>query len=141
MKTLLWLDDTRDCFDLEANWLVFSPFELLERDEVIWVKSYKEFVEYIMDFGVPDGIAFDHDLHEKHYIIAQEGWSSYYGKERPLEEFTGYDAAVFLIKYCFDYGVQLSQWNCHSANPEGKENINSLLNNFKKFQDESSSKI
>jgi hypothetical protein len=136
MKTLLWLDDTRDCFDLEANWLVFSPFELLEGDEVIWVKSYSEFRDYLENWGVPDGVCFDHDLHFKHYGILQEDWKNYYEKERDFEEFTGYEAALFLTAYCLDHQTPLPQWNCQSANIIGKENINSVLNSFLKYQNE-----
>jgi len=123
MSVLLFLDDTRNPFDLEANWLVFSPFELLEGDEVIWVKSYNEFVEYITDFGVPDGICFDHDL-------GGDEWQS-------LLEKNGKDCANFLVEYCLDYDVKLPLWNCQTSNPSGKENINSIMNNFKKYQDES----
>jgi len=120
-RVLVFLDDQRNPFDLEANWLVFSPFELLEGDEVIWVKSYKEFIEYLEDYGVPDGVCFDVDLHEKHYGIPQEKWLDYIYQERPFEEYTGYDCAAALIRHCIDHQVLLSQWNCHSANPEGKK--------------------
>jgi hypothetical protein len=129
MSVLLFLDDIRNPFDLEANWLVFSPFELLEGDEVIWVKSYNEFVEYITDFGVPDGICFDHDLADEHYNQDL--------KEEDYKEKTGKDCANFLVEYCLDNETPLPLWNCQSANPTGKENINSIMNNFKKYQDES----
>ena len=119
MSTLLWLDDYRNPFDLEANWLVFSPFELLEGDEVIWVKSYNEFRKYIENWGVPDICLFDHDL----------------GDESLTGEKTGKDCADFLVEYCLDYGVKLPLWNCQSANVVGKENINSIMNNFKKYQE------
>lgn len=118
-RVLVFLDDQRNPFDLEANWLVFSPFELLEGDEVIWVKSYNEFVTYIQDFGVPDGVAFDHDL----------------GDESLTNEKTGKDCADFLVEYCLDYGIKIPLWNCQSTNPVGKDNINSIMNNFKKYQD------
>lgn len=135
MSTLLWLDDYRNPFDLEANWLVFSPFELLEGDEVIWVKSYNEFRKYIENWGVPDGVCFDHDLHDEHYGILQQNWKNYYEREKDFDKYTGYEAAIFLTEYCFSHNTPLSQWNCQSANAVGKENINSVMNNFKKYQD------
>lgn len=119
MKNLLWLDDVRNPH--ENNWLVFSPIPLDELTKVIWVKSYNEFVEYIDNWGVPDGVCFDHDL----------------GDESFRGEKTGKDCADFLIRYCAYHKCPLPLWNCQSANIIGKENINSLLNNFKKFQDES----
>lgn len=63
MKKLLWLDDARDPFSHEENapdWLIFSPIE--RPFETIWVKSYREFIEYIAKNGLPDAICFDHDL-------------------------------------------------------------------------------
>ena len=60
MKKLLWLDDYRDPKDTETDWMVFS---CLGRDvEIHWVKNYDEFVNYIKQNGLPDGINFDHDL-------------------------------------------------------------------------------
>lgn len=125
MSVLLFLDDIRNPFDLEANWLVFSPFELLEGDKVIWVKSYNEFRDYIENWGVPDGVAFDHDL----------------GDESLTGEKTGKDCANYLVEYCLDHETPLPLWNCQSANPTGKDNINSILNSFKKYQDGSPIKI
>lgn len=119
MKTLLWLDDCRSPYEDNGKWLVFSPIPLDELTEVIWVKSYNEFVTYIQDFGVPDGCCFDHDL----------------GDESLTGEKTGKDCADFLVEYCLDYGVKLPLWNCQSANMVGKENINSIMNNFKKYQE------
>lgn len=75
------------------------------------VRSYTEFVNYITDHGLPDFISFDHDL--------------------GLEE-SGYDCAKWLVNYCLDHNFQLPKYDAHSQNPVGKENILSLLQNFKK---------
>ena len=104
-KKLLWLDDYRNPY--ESDWLIFSP---IGRDvDVIWLKSYNEFIEYIEQNGMPDGICFDHDL----------------GDEK-----TGYDCAKWLVEYCMDNGLSIPKWNVQSSNPVGKDNINGLLNNF-----------
>lgn len=124
---LLWLNDCRSPYEDNGKWLVFSPIPLDELTEVIWVKSYNEFVDYIIGWGVPDACCFDHDLGDENISF--------------LGERTGKDCADFLVEYCMNHSVKLPLWNCQSANIVGKENINSLLNNFKKFQDESSSKI
>jgi len=49
---------------------------------------------------------------------------------------TGYDCAKWLVGYCIDKNLALPLWNIQSANPVGKENINSLLNNYKKYYNE-----
>jgi len=141
MKTLVWLDDCRSPYEDNGKWLVFSPIPLDELTEVIWVKSYNEFVERIMDWGVPDAICFDIDLDFVHYGISQENWLKYIAQERPLWEMTGYDCALYLVEYCKTHKCPLPLWNCQSANIIGKDAINYLLNNFKKYQDESCPKI
>lgn len=118
MKRLLWLDDVRDPH--ENDWLVFSPIH--PPYEVVWVKDYTEFTHYIGLWGTPDAICFDHDLNDIHET------------ENGEIEKTGMDCAKWLIDYCIDNNKPLPKWNCQSANPVGRNNINSLLNNFKKLQ-------
>lgn len=123
MKRLLWLDDYRDPFDKETDWLVFSP---IGRDiEIHWVKNYKQFIRWITENGLPDGICFDHDL----------GFTNKYYIENNLEstpsEKTGYDCAKWLVEYCINNNYELPLYNIQSANPVGKENIDKLLTNFK----------
>lgn len=79
-------------------------------DGYLEVRSYAEFVAYITEYGLPDFISFDHDL--------------------GLEE-NGYDCAKWLVNYCLDNDLRLPEFAVHSQNPVGKENISSLLNNFK----------
>lgn len=79
----------------------------------IAARSYKEFLHYINQNGLPDFISFDHDL--------------------GLEE-SGYDCAKWLVNYCLDHQKQLPDFVVHSQNPVGKQNIESLLNQFKKVQ-------
>lgn len=107
MKKLLWLDDIRN--PLEGDWLTYSP---ISHDEVIWVKSYNEFVFWIKTNGLPDAICFDHDL----------------GMD--VEEKTGHDCAKWLVNYCMDNNKKLPLYNIQSANPVGKDNIDGLLKNF-----------
>lgn len=76
----------------------------------VGVRSYTEFVVYIETKGFPDFISFDHDL--------------------GLEE-SGYDCAKWLVDYCLDHNLQLPEFEVHSQNPVGKENILALLNNFR----------
>ena len=68
-------------------------------------------------------ISFDHDLAD----LQQ------YSQESV--EKTGYDCAKWLIEYCLDHSLNIPKFYCHSMNPVGKENIESLLKNFKKSID------
>ena len=111
-KTLLWLDDWRDPFRKNGEWLMFSP---IGRDvDVEWVTNYMEFVDYIMINGLPDAICFDHDL------------GSYTE--------TGYDCAKWLVNYCLDNDKPLPKYGLQSANPVGRENIEKLFLSFDNFR-------
>lgn len=84
---------------------------------VKWVKTYKEFTQFILENGLPSYISFDHDLGD----FDSEG-----------NEKTGYDCAKWLVDYCLDNNLDLPKWYVHSGNIVGKENIEFLLNNFSK---------
>jgi NAD+-processing family protein with receiver domain len=127
MKTLLWLDDVRN--PLENGWLVFSPIE--QPYELIWVKQYQEFIDWINVNGLPDAICFDHDLGEESYMTE-------FGFELLRESKTGYDCAKWLVDHCIDNDKPLPLYNIQSANPVGKENIDSLLKNYIKFRNDHS---
>lgn len=129
MKTLLWLDDIRN--PLENDWLVFSPIE--QPFNIVWVKSYNEFKVYISNNGLPDAICFDHDLGMDVAINARAaGLSKRKSRKLKQMELTGFDCAKWLVDYCIDNDKPLPLYNIQSANPVGKANIQSLLENFKK---------
>lgn len=135
--TLLWLDDVRNPF--RDDWLLLSCFP--SAGNVAWVKSYSEFVEWIQINGLPDGVAFDHDLGiEYHWeethpklsdgVIAPEHKVLY---DKFKDELTGYHCAKWLTEYCMDNRLHLPKWSCHSANWQGRQNIESLLQSFEKI--------
>lgn len=129
MKRLLWLDDIRNPF--ENNWLVFSPIE--QPFEVIWVKSYIEFTEWIKNNNLPDAICFDHDLGLDVKInLRSKGISKKKSRKiyKEMNEKNGYDCAKWLVEYCIDNNLMIPKYNIQSANPVGKENINKLLLSF-----------
>ena len=112
MRKLLWLDDIRNPF--ESNWVQrFSP---ISNPEVIWVNSYTEFTNYIIQNGLPDAICFDHDLGD----ISEN-------------EKTGYDCAKYIVDYCLDNDLDIPKFNIQSDNGPGGDNIRMLLNNYHKF--------
>ncbi len=89
------------------------------------VRNYDEFVFWIKLNGVPDEVSFDHDLAEIDYNPSTGAQKfKYYEK-------TGYDAAKWMCDYCWTNGLPLPEFNCHSANPVGRENILAILNSHK----------
>lgn len=113
---LLWIDDIRDPF-LDKEGKVPK-----EASEIHWVLKYHQFVDWITENGLPDIISFDHDLSDIHI------------NKSTYKEKTGMDCAKWLVEYCMDKDLDLPQFYVHSANPVGADNINGVLNNYKKFR-------
>jgi hypothetical protein len=125
----LFLDDIRQPKD--AVNLVPSHLNKMYWDED-WhvVKDYKEFVKWISFYGVPDLISFDHDLADIHYEVDYNDWEL--SSDQLGVEETGLDCAKWLVDYCFDNGHKLPEYIVHSANPAGRKNIQSYLDNATK---------
>jgi len=111
-KYNLFLDDVRD------------PIEVYEytNDKIyinsIWVivRSYEEFVKYILENGIPQNISFDHDL----------------GYHKIIEK-NGYDAIKWLCDYILDNDTTIPINRYHTANPVGLVNMRTYFNNFIKY--------
>lgn len=85
-----------------------------------WVilRDYFEFVDFVKtNFNKIKLVSFDHDL-------------ACYGENG--REFTGKDAADFLINYCLDNNKQFPSWYVHSDNTSGKNNIICAITNYLK---------
>jgi hypothetical protein len=111
VKTLLWLDDFRNPYSKTMNWLKYSPIGY--DVELFWIENYQEFVDFIMIYGLPDAICFDHDLGS--------------------ESLTGYDCAKWLVNYCLDNNKPLPKYGIQSDNTVGKANIDGLFKSFIRF--------
>ena len=86
-------------------------------DQWVIVREYFEFVNVIKNnFDKVKLISFDHDL-------------ACYKNDR---EWTGKDAADFVINYCFDNNKKFPNWYVHSDNTSGKRNIISAITNYLK---------
>lgn len=114
----LFLDDIR--FPKNVN------FGKLQTKNWIVVRSYNEFVKCISKYGLPIYCSFDHDLAFEHYTDPSEGIYYNHYKEK-----TGYDCALWLVKYCDEKGDLLPEYQVHSMNPVGKQNITQLLEAYK----------
>ena len=108
MKTLLWVDDTRN--PMEDDWMNFSPIG--RNCKVVWAQSYQEVIDFL-EKEWPDAICLDHDL----------------GEEK-----SGYDIAKYIVDRCIDEDKKLPEFASQSANPVGRENIITLLSNYKRHE-------
>lgn len=118
----LFLDDERRPKDV--NWVDLPPVQ--------WIiaRSYADFVRLISSQGLPENISFDHDLADAHYkdVISGKGVINY----DTYTEKTGYHCAQWLVEYCMDKKLPLPTCYIHTMNPIGKENIQSLLDSYRK---------
>lgn len=130
MKTLLWLDDERN--PLDEQWI--KRYAIKPPVNVVWVKSYFQFTNWIIKNGLPDAINFDHDLADvfqlKETLDIHE-WFDVDGNR----EYTGMNCAQWLVNFCMDNKIKLPSFIVHSANPCGRDNIEGLLNNYLKYED------
>lgn len=118
-KRLLFLDDIR--YPIEAYH--YTKQDIFLRNDWHIVRNFEQFTNRILKKGLPEMISFDHDLADEHYIK----------DTNVFVEKTGYDCAKWLVEYCMDNYLDLPKFYCHSMNPVGKQNIESLLKNFKNY--------
>lgn len=87
-------------------------------ENVFWVMDYGKFVSCVMGLSerISDCIVhFDHDLGE--------------GKN-------GYDCVKWLINWCLENGYGAPDHDIQSANPVGRENIESVFNTYNKIKND-----
>jgi len=115
-NVILWIDDIRNPEDEQWKRYIHDTFD--SDADVVWIKSYKEFVAYLHQYRpLPMYISFDHDL----------------GLEEDGTEENGYDCAKFLVELMMDFKVHtMPVINVHSGNPVGKQNILALFDNYRK---------
>ena len=111
-KYYLFLDDIRNPADVTWVKLPAVPWTI--------VRSYKEFRTTILNKGIPEFVAYDHDLADTHYDSMNHGGAIDYDN---LTEKTGYDCAKLLCNECMKLDVKHPEFVVHSMNPVGKNNI------------------
>ena len=121
--TVLWLDDQRDPQKyfakkdekgegtLHDNLVFYSNLRKQYNLSFVWVKTFKEFANYIMKNGMPKFISFDHDL----------------SKTSLPTDPKGLDCAQWLVDYCKKNGTQMPMTYVHSANPKWRGVIRNIL--------------
>ena len=114
---LVWIDDIRD--PQESTWQNWIKKNFGTNDfDITWIKSYKEFVDFVDKNGLPSNVSLDHDLGDV---------------EDPNNEKTGYDCAKYIVDYCMDNDRDIPNYRIQSDNGPGRENIDKYLQNYHKF--------
>lgn len=103
------------------------------QEEWVIVRSYQEFVDWILANGLPDIISFDHDLADEHYDMSK---TCHHYKEK-----TGYDAAKWLVEFCIHEFLPLPECYVHSMNPIGADNIEKYLTSYRKMYEKEDKNI
>jgi len=93
------------------------------------VRDFDEFVMTVQEYGLPVYVTFDHDLADQMYGHGLNGDAIPY---ETYTEKTGYDCAKWLVQYCIDNNLKFPEYQVHSMNPIGKENIIQYINSAKR---------
>lgn len=131
----LFLDDKRSLDQAHA----MTGDDIYINKQWAIVRNYDEFVYYITEMFEAgyfiDLVSFDHDLGLEHI----EYYFNNGGHENPpdplkaqFKEKSGYDCAKWLTEFCLSNKLKLPEYRVHSANPIGRRNIISYLDNYKK---------
>jgi len=124
MKKALYLDDVRTP---TATIPGYQEWDV--------VRNFDEFVQYILNEGIPDLISFDHDLAKEHM---DDYFDQMLEKGHQIPEYenyvekTGLHCAQWLAKYIEQNNLKLNACSVHSHNPVGASNIQSFINGFKR---------
>ena len=123
----LFLDDERDPKQVKWVQMPLGPWVI--------VRNYDQFVKHIMEHGLPSFVSFDHDLADEHYRPSMynkdKHYSNYY-TDGTFKEKTGYHCAQWLVDYCMNNNKPFPEYQVHSMNPIGVENIRGYIENYKK---------
>lgn len=127
MSYKLFLDDERKPSQVKWLEMPLGPWVI--------VRDYATFVGYITKNGIPTFVSFDHDLADEHYRQSMydkdKHYTSYY-TDGTFKEKTGFSCAKWLCEYCLDNNLPFPDYQVHSMNPVGKENITQYIESFKR---------
>jgi len=121
MSYKLFLDDVRR----PETTFHYMGLQVFNEPDWIIVRNYYAFISLVQTKGLPELIAFDHDLADEHYKQQD------FDYDREDYEKTGYHCAKWLIDYCMDNNKELpKEIIIHSMNPYGSRNIKSLFDTY-----------
>lgn len=119
----LFLDDFRNPNDVYWVRLPIKPY--------LVCRTFNEFVSTISTKGLPKFVSFDHDLGPLSYVEYLKAINTGKINYEDLPEKTGLDCAKWLVEYCDNNSLDFPDYEVHSMNPYGKENIISYISSFK----------
>lgn len=127
MSYKLFLDDERIPQKVTWTKLPLGPWVI--------VRNYDQFVKYITANGLPSFVSFDHDLADEHYPCFEPNGGIGNMKTISYDKYkekTGYDCAKWMCDYCMEHDLDFPEYQVHSMNPIGAENIRGYIENFKR---------
>ena len=108
----LFLDDFRF-----PNWVTWVDLPKSKKDNWILVRHYYDFIETVVEYGLPRFIAFDFDLDRHNLPVTHLPYGN------------GADCAAWLVDYCKRNWLPFPEYKIHSCNPEGHKRIQETINN------------
>jgi hypothetical protein len=135
----LFLDDVRNPSDATKFYSDMNDF--YEGNEWVIARNYGEFCDIISERWEiynesPIFISFDHDLGLEHtrYYFNNGGHANPPNPDNAVFiEKTGKDCANWLINFCEAKNMKFPDYIVHSRNPIGAQNIESVLDQYKKY--------
>ena len=113
----LFLDDIR-IPGMAHNAVKGLGLDYLPTNKWVIARDYFEFVDIVnKHFDEIELVSFDHDL----ACVDKDG-----------KEWTGKDAADYLINYCLDHVKHFPDWYAHTDNTSGRQNIIGAINGYLK---------
>lgn len=113
----LFLDDIR-IPGMAHNASKGLGLDYMATDKWTIARDYFEFVNIVnKHFNEIELVSFDHDL----ACVDSDG-----------KEWTGKDAADYLINYCLDHVKHFPDWYAHTDNTSGRQNIIGAINGYLK---------
>ena len=129
----LFLDDTR----IPKEGVLFNEHGLprttllketdTDGDDWFVVRNFNAFVRFIIVYGVPEVVSFDHDLTHKATLEYTKACNEHRIFDYTDVGATGLDCAKFLVAYCKDQNLPLPKWYTHSFNHFGRVHIAEVL--------------
>jgi hypothetical protein len=112
LPTISLPDSMQQCYLGYSMYLDDLRFPKTTKNWIV-VRSYQEAIDMILDYGMPAYLSFDHDLGDNVK--------------------SGFDLAKWIVESSLDNIITIPdhfEFNVHSANPVGAENIDGLLTQY-----------
>lgn len=90
------------------------------------VRSYGQFINWIIENGSPDLVSFDYDLADVEELKEELPFEDWFNLDEN-RVYTGLDCAKFLFNFCEENNLKFPEYIIHSANPDGSDEIKKLL--------------